>query len=70
MTAATQAPPAPAGSVSTTQRVALVDLLDRLLGAGVMLSGDITISLSGVDLVHIRLHALLASAGAMLPEQP
>ena len=51
-----------------TQRVALVDLLDRLLGAGVVLSGDITISLSGVDLVHVRLHALVASAGATLLE--
>jgi hypothetical protein len=41
--------------------VALVDLLDRLLGAGVVLSGDITISIAGVDLVEIRLHALITS---------
>ena len=32
--------------------VALVDLLDRLLGAGVVLAGDVTISLAGVDLVQ------------------
>jgi hypothetical protein len=48
------------------QQVALVDLLDRLLGTGVVLSGDITISLSGIDLVHVRLYALLASVGAGL----
>lgn len=44
--------------------VALVDLLDRLLGTGVVLSGDITISIAGVDLVEIRLHALIASVRA------
>ncbi len=44
--------------------VALVDLLDRLLGTGVVLAGDITVSLAGVDLVHIRLHALVSSVRA------
>lgn len=42
-------------------QIALVDLLDRLLGAGVVVSGDVIISLSGVDLVQIRLHALIAT---------
>lgn len=41
--------------------VALVDLLDRLLGQGVVLSGDLVISLAGVDLVEVHLHALIAS---------
>ena len=39
----------------------LVDLLDRLLGAGVVLSGDVTISLAGIDLVTIKLRALVAT---------
>ena len=39
----------------------LVDLLDRLLGAGVVLSGDITISLAGVDLVTVKLRALVST---------
>jgi gas vesicle protein GvpA/GvpJ/GvpM family len=39
----------------------LVDLLDRLLGAGVVLSGDVTISLAGVDLVTVKLRALLST---------
>lgn len=51
------------------QPVALVDLLDRLLGAGVVISGDLTISLAGVDLVQVRLHALITSVRAeMVPE--
>lgn len=44
--------------------VALVDLLDRLIGTGVVLCGDITISIAGVDLVDIRLHALITSVRA------
>jgi hypothetical protein len=39
----------------------LVDLLDRLLASGVVLSGDVTISLAGVDLITVRLRALVTS---------
>jgi gas vesicle protein GvpA/GvpJ/GvpM family len=39
----------------------LVDLLDRLLGVGVVLAGDLTISLAGVDLVTIKLRALIST---------
>jgi hypothetical protein len=39
----------------------LVDVLDRLLDTGVVLDGQIVISLAGVDLVHIGLRALVAS---------
>lgn len=49
---------------STGPQIALVDLLDRLLGNGVVLSGDVVISLSGVDLVQVRLHALITSVQA------
>ncbi len=44
--------------------IALVDLLDRLLGTGVVLAGDVTISLAGVDLVHLELRALVMSVRA------
>jgi Gas vesicle protein len=53
-------PPSP----SSTQQIALVDLLDRLLGTGVVLSGDVVISLAGVDLVQISLRALISSVRA------
>lgn len=52
--------PAPVGPA----QIALVDLLDRLLGAGVVLAGDVVISLAGVDLVQVRLHALITSVRA------
>ncbi len=49
---------------SGPQPIALVDLLDRLLGTGVVLAGEITVSLAGVDLVRVKLHALVASVRA------
>ena len=49
---------------SALGEIALVDLLDRLLGTGVVLSGDILISLAGVDLVQISLRALITSVRA------
>jgi hypothetical protein len=44
-----------------TQPASLVDLLDRLLGVGVVLSGDVTICLAGVDLVTVKLRALITT---------
>lgn len=47
-----------------TTPASLVDLLDRLVGTGVVLTGDITISIADVDLVDIRLNALITSVRA------
>jgi len=41
--------------------VALIDLVDRLLGGGVVISGDITLAVADVDLVYVGLRALVAS---------
>ena len=48
-------------AVAPAGQIALVDLLDRLMGTGVVLAGDVVISLAGVDLVEVRLHALITS---------
>ena len=42
--------------------VALVDLVDRLIGGGVVLSGEVVLSLAGVDLVYLGLRLVLAPA--------
>lgn len=53
--------------------VALIDLLDRLLGGGVVLAGDITLAVADIDLVYVGLRALVSSVataereGAPLP---
>jgi hypothetical protein len=48
-------------SVSAERDVALVDLVDRLLGGGVVIAGDITLSVADVDLVYLGLRALVSS---------
>lgn len=47
--------------------VALVDLLDRVLAGGVVVSGELTLSIADVDLVHISLRTLLTSVTALRP---
>jgi hypothetical protein len=51
-----------------TSDVALVDLLDRLLATGVVITGEVTLSIAGVDLVYVSLRALVASAATVAPE--
>ncbi|MEV4941519.1 gas vesicle protein [Streptomyces zaomyceticus] len=46
------------------RQVALIDLLDRLLSGGVVLSGDIVISIADIDLVRVSLRALIVSVGS------
>ena len=58
---------AAAASAHTAGEISLVDLLDRLLGTGVVLVGDIVISLAGVDLVRVQLEALITSVRSDLP---
>lgn len=42
--------------------MALVDLVDRLIDGGVVLSGDIVLSVADVDLVYVGLKLVLAPA--------
>ena len=45
----------------------LLDVLDRLLNKGVMVNGDVTLGVAGVDLIYLRLGALLCAADRILP---
>jgi len=73
--AATPARNASRGSVGSgrrpvefpAERVSLVDLLDRVLAGGVVITGEITLSVADVDLVVVSLRALLSSVSALLP---
>jgi hypothetical protein len=55
--------------VNPERDVALVDLLDRLLGGGVVIAGDITLSVADVDLVHVSLRALISSVASLEPPE-
>jgi hypothetical protein len=48
-------------SVTKEKEIVLVDLLDRILYKGVILWGDITISVADVDLIYLGLKVLLTS---------
>jgi hypothetical protein len=47
------------------RHVSLVEILDRALGAGVVITGDLTISLADIDLVYLDLRLLLGSVGTI-----
>ncbi|MBO8193140.1 gas vesicle protein [Streptomyces oryzae] len=74
MTAPSAEPYPPRGPVAVDsqqplarRQVALVDLLDRLLGTGAVLTGSLTLGIADVDLVRIDLRALISSVGARVP---
>ncbi|WP_067671032.1 gas vesicle protein [Nocardia miyunensis] len=52
-------------AVDTERRVALVDLLDRVLAGGVVISGDVKLAIADVDLVQISLRALISSISTL-----
>jgi len=56
---AVQAPP------ESRQRATLLDLLDRLLGKGVVAYGDVILSIAELDLVYLNLRAVLSSIGTI-----
>jgi hypothetical protein len=47
------------------EQLTLLELVDRVLNKGVVVTGDITLSVAGVDLVYVGLRVLLASAGTL-----
>ncbi|MCT9933973.1 gas vesicle protein [Planotetraspora sp. A-T 1434] len=51
----------PAAGGVPAERLALVDLLDRLLAGGVVVTGDLVISIADIDLVRVSLNALITS---------
>ncbi len=47
----------------------LLDLVDNLLDKGVVLTGEVTLGIAGVDLVYARLSVLLCAADRVLPTE-
>ena len=43
------------------RQLTIVDLVDRILDKGVVLTGDITISIVGVDLLSLKINLVIAS---------
>jgi gas vesicle structural protein len=43
----------------------LLDLVDHVLNKGVVLTGEATISVAGIDLIYLGLNVVLASVGTI-----
>ncbi|GJF31120.1 hypothetical protein KNE206_38200 [Kitasatospora sp. NE20-6] len=67
MRAADGLPAGPDDGPLPQRQVALVDLLDRLLGSGVVLTGDVVLSIADIDLVRVSLRALVVSVTEQNP---
>lgn len=46
--------------------VSLLETVDHLLNRGVVLSGEVVLGLAGVDLIYLRLSAVLCAADRVL----
>lgn len=45
---------------------ALLDIIDRVLNKGVVLTGDVVLGVADVDLIYLRLSALFCAADRVL----
>ncbi|AUY47895.1 gas vesicle protein [Streptomyces sp. CB01881] len=59
--------PGPRPAAVPQRQAALIDLLDRLLSGGVVLTGDVILSIADIDLVRISLRALILSVSEQNP---
>lgn len=50
-----------------TREQTLLDVVDELLNKGVVADGDVTLGVAGIDLIYLRLSALLCAADRVLP---
>jgi gas vesicle structural protein len=48
-------------AVAREKEIALLDLLDRIVTKGVVIYGDVTLSIADVDLIYLGLKVLLTS---------
>jgi hypothetical protein len=53
----------------TDEDASLLDIVDHVLTKGVVVSGDVVLALADVDLVYLRLSALLCAADRLLPRK-
>jgi hypothetical protein len=56
-----------AEDVLDVQETSVLDILDHVLTKGVMASGDVTMGVAGIDLIYLRLSAVLCAADKVLP---
>jgi len=63
------APAARADAILAPDEESLLDVVDHVLEQGVVLEGEVVLGLAGVDLVYLRLSAVLCAADRILGER-
>jgi hypothetical protein len=53
----------------TTEDATLLELIDRLLNKGVVLTGEATLSVAGVDLIYLGLNVVLTAVETLQKSQ-
>lgn len=54
------------GEIANSKQVTLLDVVEKLLDKGVVISGDLILSCADVDLVYLNLKLVLTSVQTML----
>ena len=54
------------GDIENSKQVTLLEVVEKLLDQGVVISGDIILSCANVDLVYLNLKIVLTSVQTML----
>jgi hypothetical protein len=57
------------GQVIDSAEASLLDVIDSLLSKGVVLNAELVLALANVDLVYLRLSALVCAADRILPSR-
>jgi hypothetical protein len=57
------------GQVLNPSEDTVLDLLDHLLNKGVMLDGDVTLGVGGIDLIYLRLSSIFCAADRVMPQR-
>ena len=57
----------PAEEVLEGTEGSLLEIIDHVLSKGVMLNGEVFVGVAGIDLIYLRLSALLCSSDKVLP---
>jgi gas vesicle protein GvpA/GvpJ/GvpM family len=61
--------PDEARDILATADASLLDVIDNLLNKGVVVTGDVILGLAGIDLVYVRLSALLCAADRIVEKR-
>jgi len=64
-----KAPKKPAEAIIERADASLLEIIDHVLNKGVMIQGEVILGVAGVDLVYLRLNAVLCAANRLLPSR-